>query len=171
MNEKEFWSNMKRDPNTGCLLWTKGTFKSGYGAVRFNGKTECAHRVAWILTYGSVPERMHLHHLPTCKKTCCDVSHLQLLTPSQHMQTSHQTGQIPPTYTHALPTGNDHWSHKHPERVPRGEKHKSSKLTDAQVEQVRELRKQGVFQRTIAKMFGIEKTQVGRIERGESRKQ
>ncbi len=63
---------MKQDKSTGCLLWAKGTHK-GYGKVRFNGEVTRAHRVAWILKKGAIPPNHHVHHLPTCLKTCCEI--------------------------------------------------------------------------------------------------
>ncbi len=49
-----------------------------------------------------------------------------------------------------------------------GEKHPYSKLTESQAIEIQALVDAGVPKRKIAKMFGIGKTQVGRISRGES---
>lgn len=39
-------------PVTGCWLWTKGCFSSGYGAIQWQGRQMKVHRVAAILWLG-----------------------------------------------------------------------------------------------------------------------
>lgn len=43
------------EPNTGCILWFKGTSSDGYGALNINGKYFRAHRLSWIEANGPIP--------------------------------------------------------------------------------------------------------------------
>ena len=70
---------------TGCLLWTGAVDSSGYGAIRFSGKTISTHKYAWERVYGKVPKGMkldHRCHTPTCANT----DHLRLATNAQNSQ-------------------------------------------------------------------------------------
>lgn len=62
-----FWS--KVDKSGDCWLWT-GAISNRYGnfGVRA-GKTERAHRVAWLLTFGPIPTGGHVLH--RCDNTLC----------------------------------------------------------------------------------------------------
>ena len=75
-----FWSKVARVGIDECWLWQ--AFRnpvSGYGGFSFEGKNEGAHRVAWILTYGPIPEGKQINH--TCDiKPCCNPNHLYLGT-------------------------------------------------------------------------------------------
>jgi len=48
--EKRFWAKVERTKT--CWLWTGAKHANGYGGVRFNGKLQKAHRVAWELRHG-----------------------------------------------------------------------------------------------------------------------
>jgi hypothetical protein len=64
----------------GCLLWTGSvTTKYGYGRVKIRGMECLAHRLAWELERGTIPDGMCV--MP-CKKAknCIDVSHMELLS-------------------------------------------------------------------------------------------
>lgn len=51
----------------------------GYSALNVKPKVYQAHRVAWILANGPVPEGLVLDHL--CRnRACCEVTHLELVT-------------------------------------------------------------------------------------------
>lgn len=78
MNESgRFWSKVDRSGD--CWLWTGGTLHYGYGGFWLEGKTLRAHRVAWELENGAVPDGLCVLHrcdVPACVK----VSHLFLGT-------------------------------------------------------------------------------------------
>lgn len=73
-----FWS--KVDATGPCWEWTAARLSSGgYGAFRLNGKTQRAHRVAWELLVGPIPEGLVLDHL--CRNpVCVNPDHLQPVT-------------------------------------------------------------------------------------------
>lgn len=66
-------------------------------------------------------------------------------------------------------SGDKNGTRLHPETVKRGEEHPSTKISDAIVQQIRNLSLEH-SQRELAAMFGISQSQVGRILRGEMRK-
>lgn len=66
------------DPTSGCWVW-KGYTGGRYGRLRLGGKSEPyigAHRVAWELHRGPIPEGLVIDHL--CRnKACVNPDHLE----------------------------------------------------------------------------------------------
>ncbi len=70
------------EPNTGCWLWTASIDEGGYGFLHVGTKREGtarmarAHRVAFELLRGAVPEGLVLDH--TCRvRSCVNPQHLE----------------------------------------------------------------------------------------------
>lgn len=69
----------------GCLEFVGASNPSGYGAISFNGRQEGAHRVAYKLWVGSIPEGKIICH--SCDNPpCCNINHLYAGTYSDNMQ-------------------------------------------------------------------------------------
>lgn len=67
------------DPVTGCWNW-QGVTSVGYGRIKYLGKLELTHRVAYRLWVGELIPGMHIDHL--CFNTlCCNPEHLEQVTP------------------------------------------------------------------------------------------
>lgn len=63
----------------GCWLWQGSKDRHGYGRASHDGKTWLAHRLAYSLTVGPIPEGMCLHH--HCRTPgCANPLHLELVT-------------------------------------------------------------------------------------------
>lgn len=62
-----FWE--KVDKSGECWLWTAYTTKKGYGQTHIGGKTKYAHRVAYELSVGPIPDGKELDHL--CRNRAC----------------------------------------------------------------------------------------------------
>lgn len=78
MLPKRFWEKVKRDPDSGCWLWTGATGR-GYGLFQLKGKLVIAHRFAYQRLRGAVPEELQLDHL--CRnRACCNPDHLEPVT-------------------------------------------------------------------------------------------
>jgi len=69
-------ANSIPEPNSGCLLWLGAMNQFGYGRARLGGKRMVAHRAAYILACGPVPDDLELDHL--CRVRCCiNPAHLE----------------------------------------------------------------------------------------------
>lgn len=69
--EERFWA--KVDKTTTCWLWTGCHNSNGYGRFRINGQTIQAHRFAYELLVGPIPEGLTLDHVKAngCTSTLC----------------------------------------------------------------------------------------------------
>jgi len=64
----------KADPLSGCHIW-QGALRRGYGCLRCKSRWWSAHRLAWELKYGPIPDGMILRH--RCNvKSCVNPDHL-----------------------------------------------------------------------------------------------
>jgi len=82
-----FWEKTRPDEESGCLLWTATMSSDGYGAFHLKGKQIRAHRFAWELKYGSIPEGYVVHH--RCNnRVCVNVKHLELMKTVEHNRLS-----------------------------------------------------------------------------------
>jgi len=64
----------------GCWRWTRSTDREGYGFMKFRGRQERAHRVAWELLEGPIPPGLELDHRECENKSCVNVDHLEVVT-------------------------------------------------------------------------------------------
>lgn len=144
---ERFWAKVKK--GDGCWTWQAGKTTYGYG--KFGSAN--AHRVAWELTYGLVPDGMCVCH--NCDKDypvgdityrlCVRPDHLFLGTMAENMADKMAKG-----------------------RQPSGEGNPNAKLTAAQVAEIRRMYAAGgVLHRELAAQFGVSRSLVGNIIRGE----
>ncbi len=130
------------EPNSGCHLWL-GCGNHGYGDLRWNGRSERAHRLAWINAFGAIPEGLLVCH--RCDvRACINPAHLFLGT---HAENNADRDQ------------------KNRQRSVAGTLSGNAKLTDAQVWAIRNDKR---FQREIAAAYGISRQAVGCIKRRET---
>lgn len=60
-----------------CRVWTGARYPSGYGEVRYQGRVQGAHRVAWELANGPIEDGLLVDHI--ChNRACIKVEHLRL---------------------------------------------------------------------------------------------
>lgn len=74
---------------SGCWLWQRHVFPTGYGCSSVDGRGEFAHRVSYIVHIGPIPDGLHIDHAchtrdkscrggPTClHRRCVNPSHLE----------------------------------------------------------------------------------------------
>lgn len=87
--ERYFWPKVDRSAGPdGCWPWLAGRQTNGYGHIgRRTGVTasgtQLAHRAAYELLVGAIPEGMHLDHL--CRNTgCVNPAHLEPVTAAEN---------------------------------------------------------------------------------------
>lgn len=83
-----FWGNVGRGGPDECWPWLAG--RSGrYGVLRWGGSPTVAHRVAWELTNGPIPEGHELDHRDSCEGICVNPAHLTPRTKAGHASRHH----------------------------------------------------------------------------------
>jgi hypothetical protein len=84
------------EPNSGCWIWTGWVNRAGYGYININGRHERdteAHRAAWLLFRGPIPEGMYVCH--KCDiPSCVNPDHLFLGTQTDNMRDASAKGRL-----------------------------------------------------------------------------
>lgn len=138
---ERFWRHVQR--GEGCWEWTGCLHDGGYGLIRVDGRNRRAHRVAWQLSHGAIPEGLRVCH--TCDNPpCVRPDHLFLGTDADNMRDKTAKGRA---------------------RWHRGSANSMAKLTEALVQTIRAEAAAGVTYRAIARVHGIHFTTVGGIVR------
>lgn len=162
-----FWSAVdcngplpEHDPSLGpCWIWTgRSRSKEGYGAFSIKGRDYRAHRIAFIITYNSIPPGAWiLHHCD--RPACVRPSHLYAGTPRNNTDDAMRRGRLArgdrngsvihpdrllrgehhPNHIRPerLRRGDQHYARLTPERLPRGEQHGCATLTSKEVISIR----------------------------------
>jgi len=129
----------------GCWIWTGLIRPDGYGASRFEGREQGAHRVAWRLFRGKIPPGIKVCH--RCDvRACVSPGHLFLGTAEDNARDMSSKG-----------------------RNRRGEKHGSAKLSQAQVRRIKAmLAEDRMYMSEIAREFGVSATTIRAIRTGKT---
>jgi hypothetical protein len=78
---ESFWSKVSLESNTGCWVWNASTTVTGYGNYwdRKLKKLQLAHRYAYRVLVGTIPEGMTVDHL--CKtRRCVNPEHFEIVS-------------------------------------------------------------------------------------------
>ena len=135
---QSFWSKVsgQSDPLT-CWIWS-GVVGTGYGLIKWNGKNRSAHRLAWSLTFGDIPEHLCVCH--NCDTPlCCNPNHLFLGTVQDN------NADMVKKKRHA-----------------RGVTHGRAKITQADADHIRSL-SSTISQSDIARRFSMSRAQIQNI--------
>jgi hypothetical protein len=65
--EVRFWAKVEQ--TDGCWLWTAARSGDGYGHIKIDGRMMKAHRVAYEMAHGTIPEGLDVDHL--CRQPLC----------------------------------------------------------------------------------------------------
>lgn len=130
---------------SGCIPWMADISRYGYGRLRVlvNGKSTrmLAHRAAYELEFGPIPEGLFVRHRCDNRK-CVNPSHLFLGTNEENTQDRHQKG-----------------------RNAIGEANGNAKLAE---EDVRQIMASELSCTEAASVYGVNKTTISSIRRGKS---
>lgn len=114
-DEVRFWSHVNKTDS--CWLWTGGEHTSGYGRIglhEHNNRMEYAHRYSYALHFGELPDDVYVAH--TCDvKMCVNPAHLFKSQGNLENMADAATKR----------------------RIAHGERSARSKLTDAEVAEIR----------------------------------
>lgn len=80
---ERFWSNVEKTGT--CWLWAGSKTQGGYGQARFGGRTAGAHRIAYTLLVGPIPNGLEIDHL--CRvRACVNPAHLEPVTHTENVR-------------------------------------------------------------------------------------
>lgn len=82
----------------GCMIYTGPLNRGGYGVINTKlSQSKLAHRVAWELVHGLIPEDREIDHI--CRnRACINVEHLRVVTRVQNLQ-NHSGAPLPTNKT------------------------------------------------------------------------
>ena len=130
---KRFWD--KVDKSGDCWEWIAGKNDNGYGRFHLNKKARSAHRVAWELTNGPIPDDGSYHGTCVCHRCdnpgCVNPDHLFLGNHADNLSDMAKKGR---------------------QANLKGQQNGRSVLTEEDVRRIRQL---DVPQRKIARCFGV----------------
>ncbi len=139
--EERFWVKVDKNGPEGCWVWTKATNDLGYGWFSFNRQPHLAHRIAWMLTHGEMPNGLVLH---SCDNPpCVNPNHLRVGTDQDNSDDKVARN-----------------------RCAKGLSHPKFISTDELARQVKSLDKQNLSSRKIATILDVSPSTVSRILRG-----
>jgi hypothetical protein len=155
--QNRFWRKVCKGES--CWLWTAAKANTGYGAFGFrrNGRTMTmkAHRVAYELCVGPIPEGMILLH--KCDVAACvNPDHLSLGTKAENNRDMQAKGR-------KVSGG----SYERPHRYKRGTEHHAAKLTPDLVRQLRSDQRSGMSESQLGRKYGLSAGAAGRVARCE----
>jgi len=145
--EKAFWSKVGiSDNKKDCWPWSGAKKPNGYGNVRIDKKYLVAHRVAFTLANGPIPDGYIVCHI--CDNpSCCNPSHLML-------------GTVKSNSADMLIKNRQ----KTPESAARGVVNGMSKLDDQSVTEIRRAyRSKELNQYELADAYGVSQATIGAI--------
>ena len=143
---ERFWSKVQKGEPGECWLWTAGLRHGGYGQFRWDtGTTMQAHRVAFELTHGPIPDGQVVRH--KCDVPgCCNPAHLELGTTADNNRDRDERG-----------------------RGAKGGARGHARLTDEQVVEIRaRYAAGGVSLRVLPMDYPLSSVVIGKIVRGET---
>lgn len=138
-SEERFWTYVEKTET--CWVWTGDRRLNGYGRANLHGRSYAAHRVAWGIANGPIPEGMPMLH--KCDNPpCVRPSHLFLGTHKDNSVDKYAKGRSNTTHSG-----------------------RGKKLTWREVDLIRTALGTGSSRFTLANKYGVSAAMVWRIGR------
>lgn len=134
---RRFWSRVRK--GDGCWIWLGKPTPKGYGIISVDKRHAYAHRFAFALHNGPIPDGLDVLH--SCDNPLCvNPEHLFLGTHVDNMADMVAKG-----------------------RNPRGERMGNTRLSDADARRIRELHRRGLKPKQLGAIFGVAPPVIGNI--------
>lgn len=144
-----FWTRVNIQDVDTCWVWKGARDKDGYGVASIGHISVRAHRLAWTFTNGDIPDGSIIRH--TCHNPpCCNPAHLAAGTTADNVRDKMIAGR-----------------HANGSNPPKGEKSPHAKLTQKDVDYIRQVYVPRVVTlKTLANKFNVSVANVSAIIRG-----
>lgn len=158
---ERFWKKVAIRSKSECWLWigaNNGRKEKArtYGTMKVHGTLLSAHRISYCIAHTEFSQKLDVLH--SCDiPLCVNPNHLWEGTLTDNMRDKESKGRG----NH--PFGDRSGARTHPESHARGERAGNAKLTQSQVNKIRELIRQGIPTLTISKTFHITNTNIYQI--------
>lgn len=134
-------AHIARVPIAGCWIWIGALGPKGYGSINFEGAMRSAHRVAYRVWVGPIPEGLDVLH--RCDvRPCINPAHLYAGSHAQNMRD--MADRMRSMY---------------------GERHRDAILTE---QQVLAIRSSPMGARRLARIYGVAVSTIGHAKSGRS---
>jgi hypothetical protein len=142
----KFWSRIVHEGE--CWLWTGPTINTGYGTVSRYRRHILAHRFAYELTHGPIPDGMKVcHNCPDGDNPrCVNPAHLFLGTQKDNVDDMRRKGR-------------EGWR----KNKPQGSAHGRAKIVEDDVREIRRLVGAGESRPALAAHFGVSLAAIDQI--------
>lgn len=143
--QERFETKFKKGEEDKCWNWTANKNREGgYGQFSIAGRRQLAHRIAYQLYVGEIPEGMLICHF--CDNPACvNPAHLFPGTQADNMIDCMNKGRV---------------------FHPVGEKHGHAKLTGDQVGEIRQMSSEGARNGDLSRLFGVSRPTISNITHG-----